>query len=144
MYSGENYSKSNYCSYCYFFFFSSRRRHTRLQGDWSSDVCSSDLFETVCSCHLSPPFHAPTHSNSLQPANENQACFLPIALGLPAGRALRPFPLVFLPQLGPQRVWTVFPGCWPRLVFSLRAIQPCRTCGSSPPDLPFGALPKYL
>src|SRR5256885_9784497 len=28
-----------------FFFFSSRSRHTRLQGDWSSDVCSSDLFE---------------------------------------------------------------------------------------------------
>src|SRR5256885_2453770 len=27
----------------YHFFFSSRRRHTRLQGDWSSDVCSSDL-----------------------------------------------------------------------------------------------------
>src|SRR5256885_2608425 len=27
------------------FFFSSRRRHTRLQGDWSSDVCSSDLFD---------------------------------------------------------------------------------------------------
>src|SRR5205807_5294149 len=27
------------------FFFSSRRRHTRLQGDWSSDVCSSDLTE---------------------------------------------------------------------------------------------------
>src|SRR5256885_16950722 len=30
-----------------FFFFSSRRRHTRLQGDWSSDVCSSDLIEIV-------------------------------------------------------------------------------------------------
>src|SRR5256885_3533695 len=29
--------------YSSFFFFSSRRRHTRLQGDWSSDVCSSDL-----------------------------------------------------------------------------------------------------
>src|SRR5205807_7704056 len=27
----------------FFFFFSSRRRNTRLQGDWSSDVCSSDL-----------------------------------------------------------------------------------------------------
>src|SRR5688500_19610734 len=27
------------------FFFSSRRRHTRLQGDWSSDVCSSDLLD---------------------------------------------------------------------------------------------------
>src|SRR5688500_19397629 len=29
------------------FFFSSRRRHTRLQGDWSSDVCSSDLYRAV-------------------------------------------------------------------------------------------------
>src|SRR5687768_17931548 len=28
----------------YFFFFSSRRRHTRCSRDWSSDVCSSDLF----------------------------------------------------------------------------------------------------
>src|SRR5437868_7799978 len=28
-----------------FFFFSSRRRHTRSKRDWSSDVCSSDLFE---------------------------------------------------------------------------------------------------
>src|SRR3989344_9192977 len=27
------------------FFFSSRRRHTRLTCDWSSDVCSSDLLE---------------------------------------------------------------------------------------------------
>src|SRR5437762_12030022 len=28
------------------FFFSSRRRHTRYIGDWSSDVCSSDLHGT--------------------------------------------------------------------------------------------------
>src|SRR2546428_14023899 len=28
-----------------FFFFSSRRRHTRSDRDWSSDVCSSDLFK---------------------------------------------------------------------------------------------------
>src|SRR5690606_40523909 len=27
-----------------FFFFSSRRRHTRFSRDWSSDVCSSDLW----------------------------------------------------------------------------------------------------
>src|SRR5258706_5943044 len=27
----------------FYFFFSSRRRHTRLVSDWSSDVCSSDL-----------------------------------------------------------------------------------------------------
>src|SRR5690348_17996361 len=31
----------------FLFFFSSRRRHTRWTGDWSSDVCSSDLFNTV-------------------------------------------------------------------------------------------------
>src|SRR5207249_7480457 len=29
-----------------FFFFSSRRRHTRSKRDWSSDVCSSDLTMT--------------------------------------------------------------------------------------------------
>src|SRR5438094_2877628 len=34
--SGLGYSPCN-------FFFSSRRRHTRSYGDWSSDVCSSDL-----------------------------------------------------------------------------------------------------
>src|SRR5256886_10162187 len=28
---------------CCLFFFSSRRRHTRFDCDWSSDVCSSDL-----------------------------------------------------------------------------------------------------
>src|SRR5699024_11577325 len=33
-----------------FFFFSSRRRHTRSKRDWSSDVCSSDL-----PCSRSPP-----------------------------------------------------------------------------------------
>src|SRR5256885_8695063 len=67
-----------------YFFFSSRRRHTRLQGDWSSDVCSSDLTTSSSgqSCanwaarasrrsgsssaisavgreRISPPFHVP-------------------------------------------------------------------------------------
>src|SRR5438105_15325010 len=40
-----------YCSFLSFFFFSSRRRHTRSTRDWSSDVCSSDLCE--------PAPHAP-------------------------------------------------------------------------------------
>src|SRR3712207_7445144 len=31
-----------------FFFFSSRRRHTRYWRDWSSDVCSSDLLKWIC------------------------------------------------------------------------------------------------
>src|SRR6266700_5501191 len=30
-----------------FFFFSSRRRHTRFSRDWSSDVCSSDLTDEL-------------------------------------------------------------------------------------------------
>src|SRR5258705_3120020 len=30
-----------------FFFFSSRRRHTRCLSDWSSDVCSSDLIQAA-------------------------------------------------------------------------------------------------
>src|SRR5437763_10297650 len=46
-------SVSYFCLYCccvvLFFFFSSRRRHTRYIGDWSSDVCSSDLLTTSIS-----------------------------------------------------------------------------------------------
>src|SRR2546430_10596858 len=34
-------------SFLRFFFFSSRRRHTRFDCDWSSDVCSSDLVRTT-------------------------------------------------------------------------------------------------
>src|SRR5699024_5147222 len=38
----------------FYFFFSSRRRHTRSKRDWSSDVCSSDLyvFDLMISDHL--------------------------------------------------------------------------------------------
>src|SRR5699024_4237858 len=36
-----------YDLFCLFFFFSSRRRHTRSKRDWSSDVCSSDLFPSI-------------------------------------------------------------------------------------------------
>src|SRR5574339_143055 len=38
------------------FFFSSRRRHTRSPGDWSSDVCSSDL--NALSVHAQPALEA--------------------------------------------------------------------------------------
>src|SRR5690606_40246239 len=37
-----------------FFFFSSRRRHTRFSRDWSSDVCSSDLTDLL---HRVRPVH---------------------------------------------------------------------------------------
>src|SRR6266436_8212572 len=33
--------------FLFFFFFSSRRRHTRCSRDWSSDVCSSDLGNSI-------------------------------------------------------------------------------------------------
>src|SRR5690606_40477904 len=36
-----------------FFLFSSRRRHTRFSRDWSSDVCSSDLFTRMGGEHFS-------------------------------------------------------------------------------------------
>src|SRR5205085_4870119 len=46
------------------FFFSSRRRHTRFDCDWSSDVCSSDLSAGDQSCDSF--FERP--SSSLSPA----------------------------------------------------------------------------
>src|SRR5437870_6683452 len=40
----SRYSSGCWCTSLFvFFFFSSRRRHTRWPRDWSSDVCSSDL-----------------------------------------------------------------------------------------------------
>src|SRR5438094_1919387 len=38
-------------SNAFYFFFSSRRRHTRSYGDWSSDVCSSDLVKRLLHLH---------------------------------------------------------------------------------------------
>src|SRR5256885_4895744 len=53
-----------------FFFFSSRRRHTRLQGDWSSDVCSSDLSSDMCGIlrripHMSDEVTSPVPTRTL-------------------------------------------------------------------------------
>src|SRR2546428_1408208 len=45
------------------FFFSSRRRHTRSDRDWSSDVCSSDLLLAACA-GAGQPASAPEASAS--------------------------------------------------------------------------------
>src|SRR2546429_7286787 len=45
-----------------FFFFSSRRRHTRCSRDWSSDVCSSDLWIQHLGCHPLPESASPRKS----------------------------------------------------------------------------------
>src|SRR5215467_12770015 len=54
-----------FCFFFFFFFFSSRRRHTSLQGDWSSDVCSSDL--------RPPPASAPPTSSKPWPSAARRA-----------------------------------------------------------------------
>src|SRR5699024_7176527 len=62
-----------------FFFFSSRRRHTRSKRDWSSDVCSSDIFsidilnksnvdEVIAELNLNPR-EIYTYSYENQPIN---------------------------------------------------------------------------
>src|SRR5205807_4018235 len=48
---------------------SSRRRHTRLQGDWSSDVCSSDLARSKARAGLWR-----LHRLSLDPAAPHCQC----------------------------------------------------------------------
>src|SRR3989449_2873973 len=54
---------------CDFFFFSSRRRHTRCSRDWSSDVCSSDL--TLSFLGLGFPPDIPTWGRILFDAKAN-------------------------------------------------------------------------
>src|SRR3989440_7570899 len=56
---------------CYYFFFSSRRRHTRSDRDWSSDVCSSDLRHAQTAARASVAEEAstvcvPLHSDQFQ------------------------------------------------------------------------------
>src|SRR2546422_1919619 len=46
-----------------FFFFSSRRRHTRCSRDWSSDVCSSDLPLVAVDCR-------PVHGSEFHQARD--------------------------------------------------------------------------
>src|ERR1039457_7457234 len=60
------------CTYCImysFFCFSSGRRHTRLQGDWSSDVCSSDL---TCSDSTSMAARLATRSDFVRYRSEDR------------------------------------------------------------------------
>src|SRR3989449_11405098 len=56
---------------CVFFFFSSRRRHTRCSRDWSSDVCSSDLEHYA---GVFPTWLAPVQARVL-PVSEKHAAY---------------------------------------------------------------------
>src|SRR6266511_4559478 len=61
----------------FFFFFSSRRRHTRFSRDWSSDVCSSDLFSL------------PATGEELERAKENVKARIILALESSSARMNR-------------------------------------------------------
>src|SRR2546426_8040970 len=86
-----------------FFFFSSRRRHTRLQGDWSSDVCSSDLFKGgigTASRRLDPPDGGYTVGVLVQ-CNYGRRRPLRIA-GVPVGREISDLVPCRAPCAGPR------------------------------------------
>src|SRR6266487_5341460 len=54
------------------FFFSSRRRHTRWTGDWSSDVCSSDLGEREAVLAVEDPAEAFAEQDVAGPAGPGE------------------------------------------------------------------------
>src|SRR2546430_10113412 len=56
---------------CSVFFFSSRRRHTRFDCDWSSDVCSSDLRRRSCSHPRQSKQGSFRHRNRCLPMRES-------------------------------------------------------------------------
>src|SRR6266513_4838880 len=67
----------------FIFFFSSRRRHTRSKRDWSSDVCSSDLFRGYLWRYFNHdngrkqtgwPSAAPRQAQGLEPAARHEPC----------------------------------------------------------------------
>src|SRR5256886_12232242 len=70
-----------------FFFFSSRRRHTRFDCDWSSDVCSSDLLKVrILDARMGTEFPLPAYATGGSAGLDLRAC-LAAPLVLEAGRA---------------------------------------------------------
>src|SRR2546430_2002858 len=65
------------------FFFSSRRRHTRFDCDWSSDVCSSDLPSSTCSSAPATSSRWWTRSRACSRAAPSASCRPPC--GWPSG-----------------------------------------------------------
>src|SRR2546429_6269839 len=87
------------------FFFQGRRRHTRCSGDWSSDVCSSDLFTRLSGslgvravigggnvnktgegviAHGPPVVHGPLATAALRSGNEDGLLCLHVVSGSPS------------------------------------------------------------
>src|SRR3989440_752026 len=84
-----------------FFFFSSRRRHTRSDRDWSSDVCSSDLHAFRCARELQAPrqlHHLELGGAVL--AGERLEDLARVRLGQSGGGGLHQIPHALVVQLG--------------------------------------------
>src|ERR1039458_7194676 len=99
------------CYLCFlvlcFFFFSSRRRHTRCLSDWSSDVCSSDLTGLARKCRRRFRTHStwPSPPPSAGPAAP--WCGLPFRRSAPGRRSCSP------PPAHPEKT---SPGCRPSVL----------------------------
>src|SRR2546426_4449640 len=106
----------------YFFFFSSRRRHTRLQGDWSSDVCSSDLssFPSITRTATGAPLLTPVTSEGVVWAMEDRWAPEPT-------------------RGGPARTSYEFPGRYKGLAgrFAVSSL-------TAPGGRPFSKIPAYV
>src|SRR5688500_16116180 len=91
----------NLCSVT--FFFSSRRRHTILQGDWSSDVCSSDLKTTeLDDSRVRVDVEVP--AEALESALRSAAADLGREIRVPGFRTGKVPPDVVLRQVGREAV----------------------------------------
>src|SRR6267378_7690313 len=77
---------------CAFFFFSSRRRHTRSLRDWSSDVCSSDLAPPKANAAVAPEHRSadPAGSFTMAPGHNT---FVPPPITILTGEASQAIPL---------------------------------------------------
>src|SRR6266542_5493523 len=88
-----------------FFFFSSRRRHTRCYRDWSSDVCSSDLecirgnVLEVKDAHYTRRFGSGARSHVVDIDRDNPDADLHADLSIPGGLPGEFFDCVILTQV---------------------------------------------
>src|SRR5207302_3691114 len=88
---------------CCFFFFSSRRRHTRFSRDWSSDVCSSDLFrrEFIALFGAAAVWPLPAHAQ--QPAKIRLIGYLDYGGGISPSGGFAPFHDVYRRRRSEER-----------------------------------------
>src|SRR3989454_1727256 len=94
-----------------FFFFSSRRRHTRLQGDWSSDVCSSDLVGVLVGTRMISTVLGSSKVVSGESVKNTKEFFVSRATREPkSDRVKRPYPRLFAQQVAstPMRIAIYF------------------------------------